>query len=130
MTMREERDLICVVCPVGCQIRATVEDGQMVELLGQACKRGEAFAREEISAPRRILTTTVRVVGGELPLVPVRSSAALPKAKLLQVAALLRTLRLPAPVEAQQIVAANVLGTGVDVVASRAIARSTASGAL
>jgi CxxC motif-containing protein len=126
--MREERDLICVVCPVGCPIRATVQDGQTVELQGQACKRGEAFAREEISAPRRMLTTTVRVVDGEWPLVPVRSSAPLPKGKLLEVAALLREVRLPAPVAAKQVVMMNVLGTGVDMVVSRTIARRSTSG--
>ena len=120
--MIEQRDLICVVCPAGCQIQVTVEGGELVEMAGQACKRGEAFAREEIGAPKRMLTTTVRVMGGVLPLVPVRSSAPLPKGLLLQVAALLRELNLPAPVVTQQVVAANVLGTGVDMVASRAIA--------
>jgi CxxC motif-containing protein len=125
--MREERDLICVACPVGCQIRASVEEGRLVEALGPACKRGVAFAEEEIRAPRRMLTTTVQVVEGELPLVPVRSSAPLPKDKLLAIAANLRRLKVPAPVALYQVIASDALGTGVDMVASRAIAARDAA---
>ena len=117
--MRDQRHFICVTCPVGCAIDATVEDGELREITGQACKRGLAFVREELTAPKRMLTTTVRVKGGILPLVPVRSTAALPKELLLPVAALLRGVALVAPVWEHQVVVSNVLDTGVDIVASR-----------
>lgn len=117
--VRDRRRFICVTCPVGCAIEATVEDGELCEITGQACKRGVDFVREELTAPKRMLTTTVRVKGGVLPLVPVRSTAALPKELLLPVAALLRKVTLEAPVQEHQVVVANVLDTGVDIVASR-----------
>lgn len=117
--MRDQRHFICVVCPVGCAIDAIVEDGELREISGQACKRGLAFVREELTAPKRMLTTTVRVKGGILPLVPVRSSAALPKELLLPVVALLRQVTLEAPVREHQVVLANVFGTGIDIIASR-----------
>jgi CxxC motif-containing protein len=104
---------------VGCAIDAIVEDGELREISGQACKRGLAFVREELTAPKRMLTTTVRVKGGVLPLVPVRSSAALPKELLLPVVALLRQVTLEAPVREHQVVLANVFGTGIDIIASR-----------
>lgn len=122
--MAEQMEFICVTCPVGCTIRATVEGGELVTLRGQACKRGEAFVREELTAPKRMLTTTVTVRGGRLPLLPVHSSAPLPKALLLPAAALLRQVQVDAPVEDGQVVLANVLDSGVDMVASRPLPHS------
>ncbi|MBN1399705.1 MAG: DUF1667 domain-containing protein [Anaerolineae bacterium] len=121
--MPEIREFICVTCPVGCSIQATVEDDQLIAVEGQACKRGIAFVQEELSAPKRTLTTTVRVEGGALPLVPVRSTEPLPKAALFDVADLLREIVLEAPVQAGQVVLPDVLGTGVDMVTSRALPR-------
>lgn len=117
--MSEQREFICVTCPVGCSISAEVEGDRLIAIHGQACKRGQAFVQEELTAPRRTLTTTVRVEGGELPLVPVRSAAPLPKNLLLPVAAALRAIRLQAPVKQYQLVLADALGSGVDVVATR-----------
>ncbi len=117
--MPEQREFICITCPVGCTIEAIVEGDQLLEIHGNACRRGIAFVQEEITAPKRVLTTTVAVEGGILPLVPVRSSAPLPKELLFQVAALLRRVVLQAPVRQGQIVVPNVLGTGVDIITSR-----------
>ncbi len=117
--MAEHRAFICVTCPVGCSIDALVEGQELVELRGQACARGEAFVREELTDPRRMLTTTVRVRGGKLPLVPVRSSAPLPKHLLLDVARTLREVELEAPVQQYQVVLENALGTGIAIITSR-----------
>ncbi|HHX63581.1 MAG TPA: DUF1667 domain-containing protein, partial [Chloroflexi bacterium] len=59
--MLDEREFICVTCPVGCSIETVVEGQELIEIRGQACNRGVAFVKEELSAPRRMLTTTVRV---------------------------------------------------------------------
>jgi len=119
--MRESREFICVTCPLGCSIQAVVDGDRLVSIDGQSCKRGEAFVREELSAPKRMLTTTVQVRGGVLPLVPVRSTEPLPKERIFDVAALLRRVVLDAPVAARQMVAANAVGSGVDIVTSRAV---------
>lgn len=119
--MAEQRQFICVTCPVGCTIDATVEGGELLEIHGQACKRGVAFVREELTAPRRMLTTTVRVRGGALPLVPVRSSAALPKGLIRDIVRDLRGIVLNAPIEEHQVVLRNAHGTGVDIITSRAM---------
>ena len=123
--MPENREFICVTCPVGCTIETVVEGLELIELKGNACKRGIAFVQEEITNPRRMLTTTVQVAGGELPLAPVHSSEPLPKSLLLAAARELRGLRLGAPVQMGQVVLADILGTGVDIIASRPI-RATA----
>lgn len=122
--MQEQRQFICVTCPVGCTIEATVEDGALAKVEGAACKRGQAFVREELTAPKRMFTSTVRVMDGALPLVPVRSATPLPKEMLLAVAAHLRRLILVAPVVEHQVVVRNVLDTGVDIIASRDLERA------
>lgn len=116
-----ERDLICVVCPMGCAIHVTLQDGQLIKISGQTCKRGVTFAQGEILAPRRVLTTTVRVENGILPLVPVRSRTPLPKELLFKVATILRQVVLQAPVREHQVVLANALESGVDIIASRTL---------
>ena len=120
------REFVCVTCPVGCTIQAKIEDGQLVEAEGQGCKRGVAFVREELTAPRRMITTTIQVKGGQLPLVPVRSSMPVPKDKLLAIADVLRSIELRAPVVEHQIVMQDVLGTGVDIITSRSMPEAAA----
>jgi len=116
--LSEERHFICVTCPVGCSIVATVEGKELIDVRGQGCKRGIAFVRE-VTAPKRMLTTTVQVDDGALPLVPVRSTEPLPKENLLAVAKELRDVVLRAPISEHQVVIENVLDTGVDIVTSR-----------
>jgi len=115
----EQRQFICVVCPVGCTIDATIEDGRLLQACGHDCKRGIAYVHEELTSPKRMLTTTVRVIRGSLPLVPVRSSEALPKELLLQVAARLQEVVLEAPVTEHEMVVEDVFGSGVDIITSR-----------
>lgn len=117
--MPQEREFICVTCPVGCTLLALVEGGELVDVSGQACPRGVDFLVKELTDPRRTLTTTVQVRGGALPLVPVRSSEALPKDMVLPVARALRGIRLEAPITEHQVVLADALGTGIDIVTTR-----------
>jgi CxxC motif-containing protein len=119
--LSEERHFICVTCPVGCSIVATVEGQELIAVRGQGCKQGISFVQEEMTAPKRMLTTTVQVVAGALPLVPVRSTEPLPKENLLAVAKELRDVVLRAPISEHQVVIENVLDTGVDIVTSRAL---------
>lgn len=108
---------------MGCTLRARVEGGEVIEVSGQSCKRGLAFAREEILAPHRTLTTTVQVRGGVLPLLPVRSRAPLPQALLLPAADVLRHIVLQAPVQMHQVIVPDILGSGIDIIAGRKIKR-------
>ncbi|MFP3896672.1 MAG: DUF1667 domain-containing protein [Anaerolineales bacterium] len=121
--MPERREFICITCPVGCTLQAVVEGDELIEIEGGRCSRGADFVREELTDPRRTLTTTVQVEGGILSLVPVRSEAPLPKALLLDVARALREVVLTAPVVQHQVVLEDALGSGVDIITSRSIAR-------
>lgn len=118
----EEKVFHCIICPMGCELKATVENGAVLGVAGNQCPRGEKYARDEITAPQRMLTATVRIAGGVLPLLPVVSEAPLPKGRILDCAYALRNVTATAPVRAGDVVAANLLGLGVNIVASRDMA--------
>lgn len=113
-----KKDMVCVACPLGCNITVTVEDGDIKSITGNTCKRGEAYAINELTNPTRSLTTTVRVKGGVDPVVSVKSNGNIPKKFLLDSAKALRDVEVEAPVDIGDVVLADVFGTGVDIVAT------------
>ena len=112
------RELTCIGCPMGCQLTAVMDGSRVTEVTGNTCPRGDAYARKECTHPARTVTGTVRVSGGALPVVSVRTAGEVPKEKVLDVARALCRVQLTAPVQAGDVVIPNVLGTGVDVVAT------------
>lgn len=117
----EEKSLICINCPLGCRLTATLEKGEVRAVTGNTCPRGEAYARRELSAPTRILTSTVRVTGGTLPVVSVKTADGIPKGRIFDCVEAIRDIELKAPVVMGQAVLADVCGTGVDIVATKNI---------
>lgn len=113
-----ERELICIGCPMGCPIVVKMEDGKVVSVTGNTCPRGEAYARKEVTDPTRIVTTTVRVADGKVPMINVKTEHDIPKDKILDCIAALRGVTIKAPVHIGAIVLENVAGTGVNIVAA------------
>jgi CxxC motif-containing protein len=116
-----ERQLNCIVCPMGCAVKVIFEAGNIKKISGFTCPRGEKYAREEVTAPKRTLTTTVKILGGELPLLPVISKTTLPKKNILACARYLATISVKAPITEGTIIQKNILNLGVDIVAARDI---------
>lgn len=114
----EKRNLICIVCPMGCAMTAELEDGKVIRVSGNTCKRGEAYARTEITDPRRTLTTTVRTTDGGR--VPVKSSVPLPKGLLMDAMRAINAARAKLPVKAGDVLIHNIFSTGIDIVATDA----------
>ena len=112
------KTMICVACPMGCEMTATVEDGKVTGLTGHACKRGWAYAEAEVQNPTRGFHSTLKVEGGDVPLVSVKSAGPVPKAKLMACAEATRQITVTAPVAVGDILLPNVAGTGIDLVAT------------
>jgi CxxC motif-containing protein len=114
-------DLICIACPQGCTL--TVEHGPkaIVSITGNGCKRGIPYAEAEIFHPERLVTTTVRIAGAAIPLLPVKTSRAVPKGEVPAVLAELTRLHVQAPIAAGDILLRDIGGTGADVVATRSL---------
>ena len=90
----EEGVVTCTLCPTGCQVRFNEETG---EYEGNKCKRGAQFAQQERTAPKRILTTTVKLDDGRL--LPVRSARPVSKQKLPQLVRQISGITVSPPVK-------------------------------
>ncbi|WP_282580181.1 DUF1667 domain-containing protein [Natroniella sulfidigena] len=115
--------ITCISCPVGCDVEFEVVEDEIKSIEGNRCPKGKKYVRNEYFNPTRVLPTTVRVTGGVLPLVPVKTEEAIPK-ELLEVAMKeLAKVELQAPVKLGDVVIENILDTEVNVVATRDLAK-------
>jgi CxxC motif-containing protein len=119
----EKTKLICITCPMGCALDVTHDGDTIVRVEGNTCKRGLAYAEGELTDPRRMVTTTVRVKDGRHSLLPVYTSAPIPKGRIFDLLDELRAVELAAPVQMGQVVLSHVVGTDVNVLASRDMPR-------
>ena len=119
----EERKLICINCPLGCSLTVTLNGGEVVSVAGNTCPRGEAYGREECTHPTRIVTGTVRITGGTLPVVSVKSGFDIPKEKMQECAPQLKTVVVSAPVHIGDVILENAAGCGVPVIATKNVER-------
>ena len=118
----EKRELTCIGCPMGCPLTVELENGAVTAVYGNTCPRGDAYARKEVTAPTRIVTTTVRVTGGVLAAVSCKTRTDIPKDKIFVVVRALKAVTVAAPVTIGQVVLPNAADTGVDVIATKNVA--------
>ncbi len=112
------KQVICIVCPKGCKVTVSEQDG-IYTTSGNACLRGNVYGIQEATEPRRILTSTVKIKGALIPRCPVVSSAPILKDDLFKVIRLLESVEVIAPVCINQVICANVLGCGIDMIAAK-----------
>lgn len=114
----EEKIITCITCPQSCQITLKSEDGNLLSIEGYTCKRGEEYARNEFYHPVRILTSSAKVEGADVPLVSVRSNKPIPKELQINCIREIHKLRLHAPISRYDILIKNILNTGADIIAT------------
>jgi len=111
----------CIQCPKGCQLSIDVVGGAVVAVTGNGCELGPPWAKQEVEDPIRTLTTSVRVLRGQEDLVSVRTAGPIPRRLLAEALAVAKELRIEAPVALGRVVAENLAGTGVNLVATRSV---------
>ena len=92
-----------------------------MSVTGNTCKRGDEYARAEVTNPTRTITSTVPVLGGEIAMLPVKTRTGVPKDKIFECVHALRNITINAPVETGEVVLHNVAGTGVDIIATKSV---------
>lgn len=117
--MKKERAFTCIVCPNGCVIETQIEDGKLLSITGNKCKRGEEYVQQELADPRRTIATTVPIENTSLPLCSVRLNCPIPKREIFRVMREIDGVRLVAPVQIGQIVLKNVCGLDSDVIVTK-----------
>ena len=110
----------CICCPLGCNLEVSFLDDGSIEVEGNTCKRGAAYALEEATCPKRMVSALARVSGSLEPL-SVKTAAPVPKDKVLEVLSCLRALHVNAPIHTGDVVLQNVCDTGTDVIATKDI---------
>ena len=112
-------NLICIGCPLGCPLTVEMEGNEVKSVAGNTCPRGEAYAKKELTNPTRIVTSTVRVAGGKLAMVSVKTESDIPKGKIFDCVKELKDVEVIAPVKIGDVIVENVAGTGVNVIATK-----------
>jgi len=114
-----KRELICIGCPMGCPVMVEMDGREIVSVSGNTCPRGDAYARKEVTNPTRIVTSTVKVEGGLVEMISVKTKEDIPKDKIFDCMRALKGITVKAPVHIGDVILADAAGTGVDVVATR-----------
>lgn len=118
--MRKELD--CIVCPMSCRLEIEMdESGNILQIQGNTCPRGEKFARQEMSCPMRMVTTTVKINNGIHELLPVITSQNVPKTKIFDIMKVCKDMIVDTPIQAGSVLVKNIADSGADLIASRAM---------
>lgn len=108
------RELTCIVCPKGCPLKVELENGAVANVTGHTCPRGKQYAIDECTHPMRTITTTVRATDGSV--IPVKTATTIPKELMFECMKEINKAVLPLPAHIGDVVIANILGTGTDVI--------------
>ena len=114
----KKTELTCIGCPMGCLVTVELDGDTIISVSGHTCPRGEIYARKEVTAPTRIVTSTVRVTGGSRERVSCKTASDIPKDKISDVMRAVNSATVTAPVRIGDILIENAAGTGVDVIAT------------
>lgn len=113
----EIRKLTCINCPLGCSLSVTMDGKEVVSVTGNTCPKGEIYARNEVTDPKRVVTSSVYVLNGERNVVSVKTEEAIPKDKIFDCVEAMRALKVKAPVSIGDVIAEDIAGTGVKLLA-------------
>ena len=111
------KELICINCPLGCRLAVDDSDLADIKVTGNTCLRGVKYAVSEVTAPKRMVTSSVPVAGSTVLRVSVKTTAPIPKEKIFDCLKLIKSVKATAPVAIGDILYKDICD-GVDLVAT------------
>lgn len=114
----EKIEIICLICPLACNIELTVDGENIVDITGFECKKGKEYALQEYKSPQRVLTATVSTTCKTRPLLPVKTAGPVPKKLLIHCMKILAGKEVSPPVTIGQAIVENIMDTEINVVAT------------
>lgn len=121
--MSKETKIVCIGCPKGCSISISHDKNSIKAIEGYSCKNGLEYAKNEFTAPKRTLTSTVKVKFGELLVVSVKTKEPIPKNKIFECMHEINELEVEAPLKIGTIIKDNIAQTGVALITTEPISR-------
>ncbi|MEG1993139.1 MAG: DUF1667 domain-containing protein [Acetivibrio sp.] len=116
-----KKDLICIGCPLGCMLSVTLDGEKVTKVEGNTCIRGEQYGRKECTNPTRIVTSSVMVENGKIPMVSVKTQGDIPKEKIRECMKELKGIKVAAPVNIGDVIVKGIAGTNVNMVATKKV---------
>ena len=116
-----KRSIICISCPLGCNLSVEHDDKVILSVTGNACKRGPVYAQKEVFAPERVVTSTIKIEGARIPLLPVKTSSSVSKTKMFDIMKEIFKFKVKAPVKRGDVICKNICNSGADLVATRTL---------
>ena len=113
----------CILCPNSCEITVDYEGKTVRSTQGNKCDKGRDYVTQELTDPKRTVTSSVAVAGGERPLVSVRLTAPICREQIFPLMEQLQKIVLTAPVEPGQVVLSKVFDTDADLIATSRVAK-------
>ena len=111
-------ELICINCPLGCQMSAYTESGVFLKAEGNNCPKGEKYARQEVISPMRTVTSTVRLIGGTKERISVKTLPEVPKNMIFSVMEVIHSLSVVSPVKIGDVLVKDIAGTTASLIAT------------
>ena len=115
------KEFICIICPNGCQISVEYEGTNIKDITGDKCSKGKDYVKNEITNPLRVFIGSVLVENGDFSLVSVKTPVPIPKKYLKEIGEITHCLKMRAPIKIGQVVAQNLLGEDIDLIATRKV---------
>lgn len=121
-----EKEIICISCPIGCHLNVSWDENRELELEdinveNNKCSRGIIYGREEILAPKRVITATCLIDSIHMQRIPVKTTNAIIKEYITDLLGDIYRLKIKTPVKTGDILIKNYKNTGVDIVATRSL---------
>ena len=117
------KEFICINCPLGCHLKVDDTDKNNIIVTGNTCPRGKMYGINEVTHPKRMVTSSIYVNNGDISMVSVKTSEAIDKEKIFDVLNEIKNISLEAPVHTGDIIIKNVLNTNVDIIATKDVLR-------
>ena len=112
-------ELTCIVCPRGCHL---VVDEQL-NVTGNSCPRGAVYGKQEVTDPRRTVTSTVKCDSIDFAVCPVKTNKDISKAKIFAVMDAINQVEVHVPVHVGDVIVSNIADSGADLVCTRTLLR-------
>ena len=116
-----KRKFICIICPNGCRISAEYEGTNIKNITGDECPKGKDYVKNEITNPLRVFTGSIEVINGDFSLASVKTPVPIPKKYLKKIGEITHCLKMKAPIKIGQIIASNLFGEDIDLIATRKV---------
>ena len=117
-----KKELICISCPIGCRLTVEYDENNItkdkIKVSGNLCPRGEIYGKEEILAPKRVVTATAVINSKIQKRIPLKTLKPIDKNIIFDLLKEIYSLKLKPPVKIGDVIIKNFKNTGVDVVAT------------